>query len=202
MAIVAPPRKGAVSIAARHRICPEIRLAFLRIELPPHRRVNAVGADEDIGFVFGDSGAVAIDEGCDHLVAALDKFLEHMTGVQRIADPRARRLDHHHLQPAAMDRVLRPRETGGAAALLAPHRLAKFVEEGQRLGRDADLGKTRAEAKLGQLAHGIGLDIDADTERRHLARGLIDVRLNADLMQAHRQGETADPAADDDHLHR
>ena len=29
----------------------EVRFAFIRIELPPHRRMDAVGADQDIGLV-------------------------------------------------------------------------------------------------------------------------------------------------------
>src|SRR6185437_339583 len=108
----------------------EIRLAFLRIELPPHRRMDAVGADQDIRLILGDNRAPAIDECRGDLVAALDAALEDMTGTQRVgAKPRARRLGQHHLEPPAMHRILRPGEAGGAAALFLPDRLPELVEE-------------------------------------------------------------------------
>ena len=53
---------------------------------------------------------------------------------------RLRRLPQHHLQPAAMDAVLRPAITGREAAILAPDLLAVAVGVDQRLGGDAGGG--------------------------------------------------------------
>ena len=47
--IVRPSRKASASTAARHKSCfAKQGLAFVRIKLMPDRRMDAVGADQDI----------------------------------------------------------------------------------------------------------------------------------------------------------
>ena len=96
-----------------------------------------------------------------------------------------------HLQLSAMDRILRPLVAGGDGPRLAPDQLAEFVEVAQALVAMPVRASSSAKPKLGQLAHGGRLQIDADAERRELAHGFIDADRDAGLMQAERQAEPA-----------
>src|SRR5690606_35184139 len=88
------------------------------------------------------------------------------------AQPRKRRAVEDHLQFAAMDRILRNRIAGGAAAGLAPDLLAMPVVVDRfrglrRGGRDLVLDAEPAEDE-----GGAGLDVDAEPERAQFRRGL------------------------------
>ena len=92
----------------------------------------------------------------------------------------------------------------GVGINVQPNAVRELTELGlgERLAKIGIATEALAKTKLRQLAHRIGLNIDADTERRHFPRGFINAHRNANLMQAHRHGEAADPAADDNDLHR
>jgi hypothetical protein len=56
----------------------------------------------------------------------------------------------------------------------------------------------RRDAEIVKLAHGVGLHVDADAERAHLAHRLEDDAGHADLVQRQGGGEAADAAAGDE----
>ena len=70
-----------------------------------------------------------------------------------------------HLQLAAMDRELRPRQAGMAAARIGPDRLAMPVGVAQLARLDGGGGQRRLQAEARQDTHGARLDVDADAER-------------------------------------
>src|SRR5476651_2180966 len=123
------------------------------------------------------------------------------------ADPRGRHAGlpspqfSIHLQLAAMDRELRPRQAGMAAARIGPDRLAVAVGIAQLARLDAGRGQCRLHAEARQDAHGARLDVDADAQRPKLAHGFEDVDIEARALEAHRGGEAADARAGNDDLH-
>ena len=60
----------------------------------------------------------------------------------------------------------------------------------------------RAEAELGELAHRVRQQVDADAERLQLGRGVDQLRLDARRVQAERGGQARDPGARDEDTHR
>ena len=56
-----------------------------------------------------------------------------------------------------------------------------------------------ADAEIVELAHRIGLQVDADAERPHLAHRLEDDAAHADLVEGERGCQPADAAAGDEH---
>src|SRR5882757_2659326 len=100
-----------------------------------------------------------------------------------------------------MDRILRPSISGGHSPGLAADQLSELVVQVQPLGGDAGLGEGGAEPELNEFAHGRGLKVDADPERREIAHRLIDPDLEAGLMQAERKAQPADAASDNDDVH-
>src|SRR5262249_57952920 len=78
------------------------------------------------------------------------------------------------VQLAAPDRDLRPAVAGIAPARLAPHALAVLVVEDELGGEDADLREPFAKAERGELAHRIGLQVDAVTDRLEPGPPIID----------------------------
>ena len=127
---------------------------------------------------------------------------EVMTGADPLgAEARTNRVKQDDEQLAAMDRILRPAIAGGAAAWFRPDQLAVFVVVGERRRFDRGLGERIAQTELGELAHCIGLQVDADAERAQRDDELIDAAINAGGVQAERRGQPADATADNENLH-
>ena len=119
-----------------------------------------------------------------------------------VADPLARCPQQQRLQPATVDRVLRPFVPSYEASFLAPDQLAEFVEVAQFLCGDAGPREVVAEPKLGELSNGRRLQIDADAQRDKLTYRLVDADPDAGLVQAQRHRQPRDAASDNDHVHR
>ena len=60
------------------------------------------------------------------------------------------------------------------------------------------LSRSASNAEVAQFAHGVGLQVDADAERPHLAHGFKDDARHADLLERQRGDEPADAAAGND----
>ena len=58
-----------------------------------------------------------------------------------------------------------------------------------------------AQSEVVQLAHGVRLEVDAETERPQLGRRLVDPDGNADLVARQGHRESGDPTAGDEQLH-
>ena len=117
------------------------------------------------------------------------------------AQPLVDRREQDLVQLAPRNRNLRPAIAGGAAARLGPDQLAVLVVEGELLGEDAGRGELVAETERGQLADGVGLQVDAVAERAQHRHRVIDAAGDADLMQAQRLRQPGNSAADDDDVH-
>ena len=110
-----------------------------------------------------------------------------------LAEPRARRLIDHALQPAAMDRELRHVEAGVGAAQLAPDLLAEAVDVEQLVGADRDRVEPLQQAELLQLLDGVRQRVDADAELADAVGLLVDLAVDAARMQHQRGGSPPTP---------
>ena len=104
------------------------------------------------------------------------------------------------MQVRPVDRKLRPLVAGVPAARFLEDELAEAVVEAQLLRLDRERGELFLQAQLGQLAHAVRQQVDADAQRPDLRRRLEDVAGDAGLVQRQREREPADAAADDQHL--
>ena len=136
------------------------------MEVRAHGGVDAVGADQDIGLGRLDDRTVAVGEARRDLAALL---LEARDAPAELDAPRAQHplggAIEDHLQLAAMDGELRPRQAGMAAARIGPDRLAMAVGVAQLARLDGGGGQRRLQAEAREDAHGARLDVDADAER-------------------------------------
>ena len=113
----------------------------------------------------------------------------------RVAQPLAGGTVEQALQPAAVDRELRPVVAGLETARLAPDPLPEAVAVDQLPGPHAGGVELRQQAQRRQLLDRVRQEVDADPEFAHLRRLLEDLDLDAPLGQAERCGQPADPAA-------
>src|SRR5262249_37578274 len=81
------------------------------------------------------------------------------------------------------------------------HALAVLVVEGELGGEDADLREPFAKAERGELAHRIGLQVDAVTDRLELGHLIVDAAGDAGPVPAERQRQSGKAAADGDDVH-
>ena len=84
-----------------------------------------------------------------------------------VAQPPQDRPVQHSEQLTPVDRDLRPAVTGGLPARLAPDSLPVLRVEDQLGRRDTHGGQVVEQPQLGQLAHGMGQDVDADAQLPH-----------------------------------
>ncbi len=117
---------------------------------------------------------------------------------------RAQAFEHRavqqHLQLPAVHRVLRPAVAGEQAARLGVHLVAVAAHQRPFARLDADgVEHFSAQAQVIELAHGIGLQVDAHAQRLQLGHRFEHDAGHADLMQRERQRHAADAAAGDQH---
>ena len=99
-----------------------------------------------------------------------------------------------------MDGVLRPVVAGEPPAWLGINVVAVQSHQRPFLRRQTDAVEIGwREAEVVKLAHGIGLQIDADAERPHVADSFEHDAWDADLVQRERRRQPANAAAGDDH---
>src|SRR5438876_11881450 len=99
-----------------------------------------------------------------------------------------------------MDRELRPVVAGIAPARVLDDGLAVAAVVGERARLDGVPGELVGKAELGELAHAMRQEVDADTERMDLGGGLEHTAGDAGLMEAERQAEAANARTDDQHI--
>src|SRR5712691_7635243 len=196
-------RAGEEGLAARHAApqvdAAEERPSFLRIELTPHRRVESVAGDRDIGAHgrkrLGADRVLEMHRDAALVLVHAPALVGHDYGVR--ADARADRVVEHGVQVGAMERVVGKLVAGAAPAGLAVDQLAVLVEERELTRLDADARDRFAEPQLEQPAHRVREKIDADPERLELGGGLVYPAGNAAAVQVKREREPADAAAYD-----
>jgi len=69
-------------------------------------------------------------------------------------------------------------------------------------GGDAGRLELPAQSELGELAHRVRQQVDADAQRSQLGGGVDQLRLDARRVQAESGGQAGDPGACDQHPHR
>ena len=95
-----------------------------------------------------------------------------------------------------MHGVLRPAIAGEPPARLRVDVVAVQADQRPLFRGHADLVELRfRDAEVIELAHGVGLQVDADTERLHLAHGLEHHARYADLVKREGRRQPADPAS-------
>src|SRR3569833_2317262 len=164
--------------------------------------MDAVGADQERAVIFAGRIAVLVDEtGCD-AVCRLAPVLEVMSGEDVVApDARAGGIEQELQEDAAVDRELRPFIAGLQPARFRPDLLAVLGEVGELLGSHGGGVELVEEAELDQLAARVRQDVDADADRLELGDALENPDLDANLVQAERDGEPGNAAAGHKHGH-
>jgi hypothetical protein len=167
------------------------------------RRVKAVRPDEHVG---GDGNHVYVpttgEFDLDLAVTLRETGHGRGRSYRTLAQPVADRRQQDHLQLAAVDGVLRPGVAEAATARLAPDEAAAGVEMRLLGGGDAGRLELPAQSELGELAHRVRQQVDADAERLQRGRGVEQLRLDAGRVQAERGGQARDPGPCDQDMHR
>ena len=150
-------------------------------------RTLAAGAPRRIREEHGDAGVV-------------------LCRRRRSADrrPRGRRRAARALRPAGWS-AGRPDGSRTEASRSLPRscrlredELAVLGEEDGLLGAHSDGIQSRQQAQLGQLANRVRQEVDADAKRLEFRHRFVDAAGDSGLMQAERQGQSADAGAQDD----
>jgi hypothetical protein len=185
--------------APHHRAAPvDRRLAGMHLRA--HRRVDAVGADQQRALGLGGCAVGVLDQRADAAVRVLAVAGDAAAEPHRGSSSALHELVvQQHVELAAVHRVLRPVVAGEQAARLRIDVVAVEADQRPFPGGQPDAVEIcLGEAEVVKLAHRIGLQIDADPERPHLADRLKHDAGHADLMERQRGGKPADAAARDE----
>ena len=171
------------------------------MHLRPDRGVDAVGADQQPAVRLRTRPVRMIDEGGHAAVGRLAVAADAAAQADGVrAKPFNDLTVKQHVQAAAVYGVLRPLVPGLQAARLGIDVVAVQPDQSPFAGRHANLVElVLANAEIVELAHGVGLQIDADAQRPHLPHGLVDHAGHADLVEGQCGRQSADTAAGDDH---
>src|ERR1043166_6807248 len=174
-----PPATIIARAAPQHYAVPA-RRPLVGIEPLAHQRVDAVGADQHVAARGRPVRAAAVEEISRDARLVLTERAETVAGADApFAQPRARRLIDHPLQPAAVNRELRHLVAGVEPARLAPDLLAEAVGVEQLVGADAHRVEPLEQAELRELLDGVRQRVDADAEFAHRLRLLVDLAVDA-----------------------
>jgi len=162
--------------------------------------MQAVGGHQQRAFGFAAAAIACLDQRRDALlvraVAGHPMAQPYRVGPQAFAHGAVQ----HHLQLPAMHRILRPPVAGQQAARLGVHVVAVAADQGPLARLDADRVEHRVvETQVVQLAHRIGLQVDAHPQRLQVGHRLVDHAGHADLVQREGQGHAPDATAGDQH---
>ena len=183
--------------AARHR------RPFVRIELFAGYGMDAVGADQRTA----PARRLRLSGGAAHKVRGnavliLGEGCQRMIGMYLVgADAVDHRIEQERMKIFSVDRILRPAIAGSQTARFRPDQLSEFVVIVEFRGFDRNGRQRFCKSKLDQLAHRIGLQIDADAQGLDLRRLLEQLYVDSGIMQAQRRGKAAYAASDDQHCH-
>ncbi len=168
-----------------------------RVHLRAHRRVDAVGADQQRAVGLHGGAVSAFDQRGNGTVRILAVAGHAMAEPDRVGPGALDQLVmQQHVEAATMHGVLRPVVAGQKSARLGVDVVAVEPDQRPFLGGQSDAVEVGlAESEVVQLAHGVGLHVDADAERAHLADGFVHDAGHADLVQCERRREAADAAA-------
>lgn len=168
------------------------------MHLRAHGRVQAVGRDQQRPRHFQAFTAAGLDQGRDAIgilpVARHPLAQPHGTVAQAVFD----RVEQQHLQLPPVHRVLRPAVAGLQAAGFGVDLAAVAAHQRPFACLQADgVQHVVAEPQVVQLAHGIGLQVDADAQRLQLGHRFEHDAGHADLVQREGGGHAADTATGD-----
>ena len=127
--IVPPSRNTGHSVAPRHSIDRSTAAHPRRGQLSPHRRVDAVGADQHVAVDHNAGGPGAVDEARTHSAIVPFDADEPVIDVHHLSSGApAQRVVEDALQMAAVDREPREWPTGVDAARVVQDRLASQAD--------------------------------------------------------------------------
>ena len=170
------------------------------MHLRPHRRVQAVRADQQLGANLRLRSVRGANQHRDAIglvaIACHAVPREHRAGTEALE----RRAVQQHLQSAAMHRVLRPAVSREEAARLGVHVLAVQPDERPLPGLQPDrVELVGTQPKLVELAHRVRLEVDPHAERLQIRDGFEHQTRHADLLQGKGDAESADSATGDEY---
>lgn len=205
MIIARPERNGgADSDPTPHGDAVPKGSSFVRVERLTHDRVDAVTPDQQVcpNPPYRAAG-LPVNKLAPDLAVLLPEAGEVVAGVDA---SRAEPFEHGPMQDAeqlaAVNGDLRPAVAGGQATWFAPDPLAVPGVEDEFGGGDADRSQIVKETELGQLAHGVGHDVDTDAQFLHRRGRLEDLDVGqSGVVEGESEGHAADAAPDDGDLH-
>src|SRR5690606_4975341 len=186
--------------AAPHDRAAPLNRRLRRMHLLAHGRMQAVSGDQQASCHFRTRTRSVLQYGADAFAVRMIAITGdlHASADRLRSEPFQYRAIQQHLKLAAMHGVLRPVVAGTQTARLGVNVVAVESDQGPFLSLDTDCRERLwAKAQLVELAHGIGLQVDADSQRLDLGDTFEDVARHADLVQRERSAETADTGARD-----
>ena len=198
-----PVKNRGHSVAPRHSMAPFQRAGpSLGIKRVTHRRMNAVGADQDVAAGRGAVRAGAVEEiGGDAGSRPGGRRRgdgRYGCGVHRSARARRRESRPAAGRDGSKTAARRSRRRARAARARSPGR-SDWCRTAHRSDRDCIEPLQKPEAS--ELLDRMRQRIDADAELADLLGLLEHLAFDTARMQHQRGGEPADPAACDDYFH-
>ena len=171
------------------------------MHLRAHRGVDAVGANKQRAARLRRRAVGVLDQRADVAIVEFAIAGNPAAELDRLRpDPLNDLVVQQHVELPAMHGVLRPVVAGKFSAGLGIDVVAVQSDQRPFPGGEADLVEIGlGDAEVVKLAHGVGLQVDADAEWAHVAHRFEHGARDADLMQRERGREPADAAAGNDH---
>ena len=173
-----------------------MRRAFFRMELAAHRGMEAVRPDQDRAVrglgVFEQRRCPV------RVLLDADAAVIETHGVR--SEPALDRVGQDSVQVRAMNGEMRILVSGEAATGFGEDGLAVPVEVGEFAGLHAITLETLQESQRGQRPDRMRQHVDTDAQRPEFRRGFVYPAGQAPGMKRQRQGQAADPAADDEYV--
>ena len=168
------------------------------MHLRPHGRVQAVGRNQQRARHFALRAIACLDDGGDaiRILPVAHHTLPQLHGV--VAQAGFDGVVQHHLQLPPVYRILRPVVARLQAARLGIHLVPVAAHQRPFTRLQANgVQHVVAKPQVVQLAHSIGLQVDAHAQRLQFRHRFKDDAGHADLVQGEGSGHATDAAADD-----
>jgi len=164
--------------------------------------MDSVRADQRIAGDLNAPTRITAVEDRDHLASSILQI--HQAAIDmdvRRSQPLEYSAQQHAMKLATMDAELRHRITGVDTAQFLPHGLTKPIGVDELARADARSIQRGQQAERCEFLYGVRQHIDADSEFAQFARLLVDLDVDAQVVQGKSRRETANTTSSDDYLH-
>src|SRR5262245_26261097 len=175
---------------------------LMRVEVRPDPRMDSIRADQRITGDLDALTRVRAVEGGDHPVASILKIHQPAIGMNaRRSQPLKYSAQQHAMKPATMDAELRHGVTGIDPTQFLPHGLTEPIDVDELARADAHSIQSGQQAERCEFLYGVRQHIDADAKLTQFERLLVNLCVDAQIVQGKSRRETANTTSSDDYLH-